>query len=108
MKASIIYPLTVYGSGGHIRGYLNIKDTFQRVHGLEKIPANKGQLKIYDQILETFSVNELVALTKKVTESPSLNVEIKSISNPRKGAKGPHYNPAYQGLRELGVDPHLF
>jgi UDP-sulfoquinovose synthase len=34
-------------------------------------------------------------------------VEIKSIPNPRKEAEEHYYNPAYQGLQELGVIPHL-
>ena len=107
VQACINYPLTVYGTGGQTRGYLNIKDTLQCVHASEKNPANKGELKIFNQIMETFSVNELAALTKKVGESRGLNVEIKSIPNPRKEAEEHYYNPAYQGLQELGVIPHL-
>ena len=107
VQACVNYPLTVYGGGGQTRGYLNIKDTLQCVHASEKNPANKGELKIFNQIMETFSVNELAALTKKVGESRGLNVEIKSIPNPRKEAEEHYYNPAYQGLQELGVVPHL-
>ena len=107
VQACVNYPLTVYGAGGQTRGYLNIKDTLQCVHASEKNPANKGELKIFNQIMETFSVNELAALTKKVGDSRGLNVEIKSIPNPRKEAEEHYYNPAYQGLQELGVVPHL-
>lgn len=107
VQACVNYPLTVYGGGGQTRGYLNIKDTLQCVHAAEKNPANKGELKIFNQIMETFSVNELAALTKKVGESRGLNVEIKSIPNPRKEAEEHYYNPAYQGLQSLGVVPHL-
>jgi len=107
VQACVNYPLTVYGGGGQTRGYLNIKDTLQCVHASEKNPANKGELKIFNQIMETFSVNELAALTKKVGESRGLNVEIKSIPNPRKEAEQHYYNPAYQGLQSLGVVPHL-
>jgi len=107
VQACVNYPLTVYGAGGQTRGYLNIKDTLQCVHASEKNPANKGELKIFNQIMETFSVNELAALTKKVGDSRGLNVEIKSIPNPRKEAEDHYYKPAYQGLQELGVVPHL-
>ena len=107
VQACVNYPLTVYGGGGQTRGYLNIKDTLQCVHASEKNPAKEGELKIFNQIMETFSVNELAALTKKVGESRGLNVEIKSIPNPRKEAEEHYYNPTYQGLQELGVVPHL-
>lgn len=49
------YPLTVYGKGGQTRGYLNIKDTMQCVHMSEQAPAENGELRIFNQIMETFS-----------------------------------------------------
>ena len=107
VQACVGYPLTVYGGGGQTRGYLNIKDTMQCVHAAEKNPAKGGELKIFNQIMETFSVNELADLTKRVGNSRGLNVEIKSIPNPRKEAEEHYYNPVYQGLQDLGVVPHL-
>jgi UDP-sulfoquinovose synthase len=105
-QAVVGYPLTVYGGGGQIRGYLNIKDTLQCVHMSERTPAKKGELRIFNQIMETFSVNELADLTLKVGSARGHNVEIKSIPNPRKEAEEHYYNPTYQGLQEIGVKPH--
>jgi UDP-sulfoquinovose synthase len=34
------------------------------------------------------------------------NVEIKSIPNPRREAEEHYYNPTYQGLKDIGVEPH--
>ncbi len=100
------YPLTVYGGGGQTRGYLNIKDTLQCVHAAERTTVKPGQLRIFNQISETFSVNELAELTKKVGELRGHNVEIRSIPNPRKEAEKHYYNPTYQGLQDIGVKPH--
>ena len=105
-QAVVGYPLTVYGGGGQIRGYLNIKDTLQCVHASEQNPAGPGELRIFNQIMETFSVNELAELTQKVGIRRGHSVEIKSIPNPRKEAEEHYYNPAYQGLQEMGVKPH--
>jgi UDP-sulfoquinovose synthase len=106
VQAEVGYPLTVYG-GGQTRGYLNIKDTLQCVHASEKNPSSKGELKIFNQIMETFSVNELAKLTQRVGDARGLRVEIRNIPNPRKEAEEHYYNPAYQGLKKLGVVPHL-
>ncbi|WP_304544090.1 NAD-dependent epimerase/dehydratase family protein [Sulfurimonas microaerophilic] len=100
------YPLTVYGKGGQTRGYLNIKDTLQCVHMSEKSPAEKGELRIFNQVMETFSVNELADITKRVGDKLGYNVEIKNIENPRKEAEEHYYNPTYQGLINIGVEPH--
>ena len=105
-QAVIGYPLTVYGAGGQTRGYLNIKDTLQCVHMSEQTPAEAGELRIFNQIMETFSVNQLAEMTQKVGESRGLKVEIKSIENPRKEAEEHYYNPTYQGLQEIGVKPN--
>lgn len=105
-QAAIGYPLTIYGKGGQTRGYLNIKDTLQCISKSEENPAEQGELRIFNQIMETFSVNELAEITQRVGKARGLNVEIKSIENPRKEAEEHYYNPTYQGLREIGVEPH--
>jgi UDP-sulfoquinovose synthase len=106
-QAVIGYPLTVYGKGGQTRGYLNIQDTLQCVHISEQNPAKQGEMKIFNQIMETFTVNELAALTQKVGQELGYAVEIKNIENPRVELEEHYYNPSYQGLIELGVAPHL-
>jgi len=105
-QAVVGYPLTVYGKGGQTRGYLNINDTLQCVHMSEKNPAQKGELRIFNQIMETFSVNELAEMTRRVGKSLGYDVQIKNLENPRKEAEDHYYNPTYQGLIEIGVKPH--
>lgn len=105
-QAVVGYPLTVYGGGGQTRGYLNIKDTLQCVHMSEKTPAKAGELRIFNQIMETFSVNELANLTRRVGAQRGHKVNIKALPNPRKEAEEHYYNPTYQGLQKIGVVPH--
>ena len=100
------YPLTVYGMGGQTRGYLNIMDTLQCVALALENPAQAGELRIFNQFVETFSVNELADKVQKVGNSLGLNVQIRSIKNPRKEAEEHYYNPAHTGLLELGLKPH--
>ncbi|WP_227370532.1 NAD-dependent epimerase/dehydratase family protein [Halomonas sp. M20] len=106
VQAVVDYPLTVYGKGGQTRGYLNIKDTLQCVHHAEKSPADKGDLRIFNQIMETFSVNELAEMTQRVGQQLGYDVKVDHLENPRKEAEEHYYNPTYQGLIELGVKPH--
>ncbi len=105
-QAVIGYPLTVYGGGGQVRGYINIKDVLQCVHVAEQNPARSGELRIFNQITETFSVNELADITKRVGLKRGHEVEIRSIENPRKEAEEHYYNPTYRGLVEMGVTPN--
>lgn len=100
------YPLTVYGQGGQTRGYLNIKDTLQCVMKATESPAIEGELRIFNQIMEIFSVRELAEMTQKVGIALGYDVKIKKITNPRKEAEEHYYNPTYHGLLDLGVKPN--
>jgi len=106
VQAVVDYPLTVYGKGGQTRGYLNINDTLQCIHMAEKTPAQKGELRIFNQIMETFSANDLADKVQRVGKKMGYDVKINHIENPRKEAEEHYYNPTYQGLIEIGVEPN--
>lgn len=100
------YPLTVYGKGGQVRGYLNIKDTLQCIKLSLENPAKQGELRIFNQFVETFSVNKIAEMVQASGERLGLKVEVKSIDNPRKEMEEHYYNPKHTGLIELGLQPH--
>jgi UDP-sulfoquinovose synthase len=100
-------PLTVYGKGGQTRGYLNLKDTLQCVRLAAEKPAGAGELRVFNQFTEQFSVNELADRVKRVGTAMGLPVEIKPIPNPRKEREEHYYNAKHSGLLELGLQPHF-
>ena len=100
-------PLTVYGNGGQTRGYLNLKDTLQCVMLAAENPPENGELRIFNQLTETFTVNELAEKIADAGRSMGLNVKVEKITNPRKEKEEHYYNPAHSGLVELGLKPHF-
>lgn len=100
------YPLTVYGKGGQTRGYLNLKDTLQCVYLSATYPADRGELRVFNQVTELFSVNQLAEKVQKVGEKLGYKVTISHMDNPRKEKEDHYYNPKYTGLIELGLKPH--
>jgi len=106
VQAVIGYPLTVYGKGGQTRGYLNLKDTMQCVYLSATQPANPGELRIFNQVTETFTVNEIAEKIKVVGNKRGLDVKLNNIENPRVEKEDHYYNPKYTGLLELGLKPH--
>ncbi len=99
------YPLTVYGKGNQIRGYLNLRDTLTCVRLAVEKPASPGELRILNQFTEVFSVNQLAQRVHDVGRKLGLDVVIKSVANPRIEAEEHYYNPAHQGLLEMGLTP---
>jgi UDP-sulfoquinovose synthase len=100
------YPLTVYGKGGQTRGYLNLKDTLQCIRLSVETPAAPGELRIFNQLVETFSVNDLADKVRASGARLGLDVRIGRLANPRKEMEEHYYNPAHTGLLELGLEPH--
>ena len=85
------YPLTVYGKGGQTRGYLNINDTLQCVDMSSQKTAKRGELRIFNQIMETFSANQLAEIVKKIGDERGHNVQVENIENPRIEAEEHYY-----------------
>jgi UDP-sulfoquinovose synthase len=100
-------PLTVYGKGGQVRGYLNLRDTLQCVALAAANPPAKGELRILNQFTETFSVNALAERVQRVAGRMGLAVDITHIDNPRKELEEHYYNPVHHGLLDLGLKPHV-
>lgn len=100
-------PMSVHGKGGQTRGFINIEDTVRCIEIAAENPADRGELKIYNQVTEHFSVLELAERVKKVAAEIGLDGEIEHITNPRVEAEEHYYNPVYTALKELGLEPHL-
>jgi len=100
-------PLTVYGKGGQTRGYLNIKDTLNCVRLALENPAQQGELRIFNQFTETFTVNELAAKVQNAGTALGLEVRVQHLENPRVEAEEHYYNPQHTGLLDLGLQPNF-
>ncbi len=107
LQAVIGHPLTVYGRGGQTRGYLNIVDTLQCVELAVMNPAGAGEMRVYNQFTEEFSVLELAGLVRAAGAEVGLDVVVDSIDNPRVELEEHYYNPAHTKLLDLGLKPHL-
>jgi UDP-sulfoquinovose synthase len=106
-QASVGFPLTVYGRGGQTRGYLNIRDTIQCVNLAVDSPADPGELRVFNQFTEQFSVLELAERVKDAAEHLGWTVTIDHPANPRKEAEDHYYNARHSKLLDLGLQPRL-
>ncbi len=107
VQAAIGHPLTVYGSGGQTRAFLDIRDTVRCVElALEK-PAGVGEFRVFNQFTEMLNVGELANQVKKASETLGLKVEVKNIENPRIEKEQHYFNAKNTNLLDLGLQPHL-
>jgi len=99
-------PLSPYGKGFQIRGFIYIEDTLRCVELSILNPPKQGEYRSFNQFFELWKVNDLAVKVKEVCEEKGIKVNIKNIENPRVEAEKHYYNPENKYLLELGVKPH--
>jgi UDP-sulfoquinovose synthase len=105
VQSVIGHPLTVYGTGGQTRGFLNIRDTLQCVELAVENPADAGEYRVFNQFTEMFSVEQLAELVQRAGAELGHEVEIEHLENPRVEAEEHYYNPTHTKLLDLGLQP---
>ncbi len=106
-QAVVDQPLTIYGNGGQTRGFLNIEDTLQCVELALCNPAREGELRVFNQFTECFTIRELADRVQRAAAMIDLDVAVSLIPNPRIEEEEHYYNAAHDALPALGLEPHL-
>ena len=101
------HPLTVYGRGEQRRGYLDLRDTLACVSLALAHPPPRGEMRIYNQFTEIFSVNELAARVVAAARALGMEATVAHEPNPRFEAEEHFYEVRHRALLELGLQPHL-
>ena len=105
-QAAIDHPLTVYGNGSQTRGYLDIRDTVRCVELAVDNPAERGEMRVFNQFTEEFSVRELAEMVVESASKLGISARIENIENPRVEKYDHYYNATHTGLLDLGLEPH--
>lgn len=106
IQAAIGHPLTVYGTGGQTRAFLDIRDTVRCIELAIANPADAGQFRVFNQFTELFSVGDLATMVKKAGIALGLDVEVNNIPNPRVELEEHYFNAKNTNLLDLGLQPH--
>ena len=104
-QAVIGHPLTVYGKGGQTRGFLALEDSIQCITILLNNPPELGEYRVVNQFDEQYSVSELAKRVQRIGDKKGLNVEIKTVDNPRLEKEEHYYKADHEHLKKLGFKP---
>ncbi len=101
MQAAIGHPLTVHGTGGQTRAFINIQDTVKCIKlAIDNPPGKNDPVNIFNQATETFSVIELAEKISSLT-----GVDIKFYVNPRIEASKNNLKVKNEKFLKLGLKP---
>ena len=101
MQAAINYPLTVHGTGGQTRAFINIQDTVRCIQlAIENPPVKNERVKIINQMTETHRVRDLAKMVSDLT-----GAKIEYLVNPRKEAEENDLFVENSTLIDYGLEP---
>lgn len=102
VQAVLGMPLTPYGKGGQVRGFLSLEDSMIALRLLLENPPGEGEYRAVNQFMELLSVMQIAELVKKKAKEIGYDLTIKAIENPRVEADQHYYNPEKRVLPALG------
>lgn len=103
MQGAVGHPLTVHGTGGQTRAFINIRDTVKCLElAIANPPARGDRVVIRNQMAETHRVRDLAKLVAAKT-----NAQVALVNNPRNEAAENDLRVSNQSFRELGLNPML-
>ena len=101
MQAALDYPLTVHGTGGQSRAFINIQDTVRCIElAILHPPARGERVNILNQMTEVHRVRDLAKMISDMTGVPVTNLK-----NPRNEADENDLHVENRGLQNLGLKP---
>jgi UDP-sulfoquinovose synthase len=104
IQAVLGHPLTVYGSGGQTRGFIDIRDTVECIRLAVENPPEAGEFRVFNQMTECHTVRDLA---KTVADVFPRAVEVEYLDNPRVEQGEHYYNVVHTRLQDLGLQAHL-
>ena len=103
VQAAAGLPLTVHGSGGQTRAFININDTVEAIRlAVESGDQVGDRVRVMNQMSETLRVSDLADIVAGMT-----GTEIDHVRNPRQEAERNELAAKNDNLKNLGLNPIL-
>ena len=104
-QAVIGLPLTPYGRGHQLRGFLPLRDSMQCLGLALENPPKSGEYRVFNQFEEVYELSQLASRVSEVARRLGLQVEVRNVENPRIEMEEHYYRPDHQHLLDLGYQP---
>lgn len=93
-------PLTLYGKGGQVRGFIHLKDSIEAIRLI--IEDRPEGFTIVNQMAEQLKLRDVADMFVRET-----GCKVKNIKNPRSEMEEHEFSYTHQILKELGLEPSL-
>lgn len=101
IQSALGHPLTVHGTGGQTRAFINIQDTVRCIAlALQNPPKRGDRVHILNQMTETWRVRDLAGIVSDLT-----GAEVAFLPNPRAEAEENELQVQNRRLLQYGLQP---
>jgi len=101
MQSAVGYPLTVHGTGGQTRAFINIQDTVRCIRlAIESGDEVGSTVRVMNQMTECFRVRDLADLVSRLTGTP-----VAYVGNPRQESAENELVVSNEHFLRLGLAP---
>jgi UDP-sulfoquinovose synthase len=104
-QAVIGHPLTRFGKGGQKRGFLPLRDSMQCLTLALENPPGQGEYRVFNQFEEVYDLTQLAFKVQRAAAGLGMEVEVRSVENPRSELEDHFYEPDHLNLLNLGYQP---
>jgi UDP-sulfoquinovose synthase len=104
-QAVIGHPLTLFGTGGQKRGFLPLRDSMQCLTLALENPPEHGEYRVFNQFEEVYNLTQLALKVQRAAAGLGMEVEVRSVENPRTELEDHFYEPDHHNLLNLGYKP---
>jgi len=107
-QALVNMPLTVYGLGQQVRGFLTLEDSIKCLNIAIDNPPKPGKYRTFNQFEHIYSINKLANAVVDAAAELEITATIQHIENPRESIESHnhYYNPDNSKLLNLGYVPN--
>ena len=106
VQALLNEPLTIYGQGNHKRGFISLNDSIQALMIAVENKPEAGKTRVWNQLSEWHSINDIAQMVKNVATKFDLNVTTQNLESLRHEHTEDHYyNYVCEILPSLGYKP---
>ena len=108
-QAVIGFPLTLYGTGEQIRGFIGLEDAMQCMARLISHPPEPGQYDVVNQMSGFYSLRHLADTVGRIASREfNLPVTVQRVENPRVESDIHPFEPIYSKLPDrFGFEPKV-
>lgn len=107
VQAILGMPLSIYGSGNQVRGFIPLRDSIKCIEIALNNPPHRGEYRTFNQFEVAQSIIGIADIVCSEASKLGISTSSEHLHNPRIEAEEHYYLPVHEKLFDLGYVPQV-